>query len=55
MVFYGEVSVAQQPIAYLEAAQFIIDYYRNDPVLSDMPCFVNTMGFCKGLFRILTN
>ena len=49
MVFLGEVNVSQCPTKYLEAVRQIVQFYKEDPIISQMPCFVNSMGFCKGL------
>ncbi|KAL0279031.1 UNVERIFIED_CONTAM: hypothetical protein PYX00_000678 [Menopon gallinae] len=56
MAFLGYVNVALNPLKYIKSVNYIIQSCREDPDLSTIPWFVNTMGFNKGIgFDIMVN
>ncbi|KAE8746657.1 hypothetical protein FOCC_FOCC006640 [Frankliniella occidentalis] len=48
-IYVGDINVSNCVSRYMDACLAIINYWRSDENLRDIPCVVNTMGFNKGL------
>ncbi|XP_067001594.2 polynucleotide 5'-hydroxyl-kinase NOL9 isoform X2 [Anabrus simplex] len=49
MVYVGEINMSRCPARYLQCVQHIIEFCHSQPQFSNIPWFINTMGFNKGL------
>ncbi|XP_046388441.1 polynucleotide 5'-hydroxyl-kinase nol9 [Ischnura elegans] len=45
----GDLNVEKCPDWYLKCAVELLKFCHSDPALHDIPWFINTMGFCRGI------